>query len=263
MKKALIIGINDYKDAPLKGCINDTVSYKNVLANCGYSINVLTDTVATKQNIIEEIESTLYNTTSNDCVVITFSGHGSQVPDKSGDEKDGLDECLLPYGYTWDNVIIDDDIDIILNQYKGASVEIVLDACHSGSGTRNVLLDWDTYNYNCQRFVQPPIELFDRIVNPDTVRINKIVSNVITWSGCRDDQTSADANIGGSYNGVFSYALCSNIGNNRSQTLKATRHYISSHSYSQVPQLQCSFAAKHSQQFERTKSLLSLLKSKF
>lgn len=255
--KALLVGINAYSQASLRGCVNDVQTMSTLFKSKGWTVDVLTDKMATKQNILEQFEALLHNSKKGDIRIFHFSGHGSQVPDKSGDEKDGLDECLLPIDFTWDNVILDDDLDRLLAG-REAHVEVILDACHSGSGTRSVLFP-GIETEQTTRFIQPPMELFEHIVNPDLCVAKQIrPKNVVTWSGCRDDQTSADASIEGNYNGIFTFALSKELAKNQSRkcTIENVRKFIANHAYSQIPQLDCKYAQTGTEVFSTKTSLL-------
>lgn len=259
MKKALLVGINNYKQAPLNGCCNDVILMESLLKQRGFTINSLTDNDATKQNMLEELECLVTGCVAGDSLVFHYSGHGSQVPDNSGDENDGLDECILPIDFTWDNVILDDDLNRIFGKANGATIEVILDACHSGSGTRNVLLSTKATEFT-SRFIQPPREIFTHVRNAFNVNVNPLmVNNIITWSGCRDDQTSADAYINGSYNGAFTFAFAQLITSSRKSTLEAVRKFMLN-DFLQEPQLTCSNAQTKSAPFEHSQSLLRSLK---
>ena len=70
-----------------------------------------------------------------------------------------------------------------------------------------------------------------------------IVHNIL-WAGCRSDQTSADACIGGSWHGAFTYYFCKEIraGNNqlsRAALLQKIRADLAAGHYNQIPQLEC------------------------
>ena len=74
---------------------------------------------------------------SEDVGVLTFSGHGTWVPDNnsSPDESDNRDEALCAY----DGNILGDEIRVILNQLtEGARLAVVSDTCHSGTVTREL-----------------------------------------------------------------------------------------------------------------------------
>lgn len=68
--------------------------------------------------------------------MLVISGHGTQVPDFSGDELNGLSETILPLDYRQQGPIIDDTInEILVNPLPpGCRLHAVIDACHSGSG---------------------------------------------------------------------------------------------------------------------------------
>jgi hypothetical protein len=51
---------------------------------------------------------------SNDLLFFSYSGHGSQVVDKNGDETDSRDEVILPLDF---NVITDDELNTIIQTY--------------------------------------------------------------------------------------------------------------------------------------------------
>ncbi|HKP69989.1 MAG TPA: caspase family protein [Pyrinomonadaceae bacterium] len=159
---ALQVGIRKYKYAPvwaeLKGAVNDVVGVREVLESERYgvpaaNIVTLTDDQATKENILKTFQSHLITkarehfekTKNRDTVVMfQFSGHGSQVPDLDGDEKDdGRDETLVTVdsqdvaGKNYD--ITDDEIFALTSELRRWTDNIVyiFDSCHSGSGTRN------------------------------------------------------------------------------------------------------------------------------
>ena len=82
-------------------------------------------------------------------VYIHYSGHGQQITDVHNDEKDGLDECWIPYDayrkasktYHGEKHLTDDELNVYLNAIRhkiGAKGKllVVIDACHSGDGTR-------------------------------------------------------------------------------------------------------------------------------
>lgn len=84
-----------------------------------------------------------------DVVYIHYSGHGQQMTDVHNDEKDGLDECWIPYDayrkasatYHGEKHLTDDELNVYLNAIRNkigakGKLLVVIDACHSGDGTR-------------------------------------------------------------------------------------------------------------------------------
>ena len=71
---------------------------------------------------------------AGDICVITYSGHGGQVFDQSGDEADGKDETWCFY----DGDLVDDEIHDLLKEFKeGTRVLIISDSCFSGTIFKN------------------------------------------------------------------------------------------------------------------------------
>ncbi len=78
--------------------------------------------------------------------VVHYSGHGSQMTDREGDEADGLDETIVPVGLRSrarrpNRDITDDEIYDWLTRLtaKTQLVTLVFDCCHSGTVTRDVV----------------------------------------------------------------------------------------------------------------------------
>lgn len=168
----LQVGISNYVNYPKLAGVADVLKMRELLTGEAYKVpraNIKTlcddgvyksldgatvekcDGAATKKSIVESFETHLigkaedyYKKTGKQAVVLfEFSGHGSQAPDKNGDERDDkLDETLV----TWDSSdapgknfdISDDEIYKLtkrLSQYTD-NIVYIIDSCHSGSGTR-------------------------------------------------------------------------------------------------------------------------------
>ena len=135
MKRALCVGINNYPgtDSDLYGCVNDMLDWSYLLKNAfGFSVKTLQNENATKQNIEGELADDLLHTTNEDVYVFTFSGHGSFIPDKDGDEPDGVDEVLVPYDFN-KGFIVDDTLNKLLSSVANGTVVFISDCCHSGT----------------------------------------------------------------------------------------------------------------------------------
>ena len=149
---SLHVGVNKYpnlKGKDLQGCVNDAFLMRNTLINqYGFPEDntvVLTDERATASNIVAVFESHLIgNSQPGDSVVFSFSGHGTQIPDKEGDEDDNLDEslCATDIGMNRDreivNAVTDDMLRELCARLADRHVLVILDCCHSGTGTRSL-----------------------------------------------------------------------------------------------------------------------------
>ena len=127
-RRALLVGINDYtasalaphpqtapapgRDWPnLGGAVNDVTIMRDMLvALYGFDLNdivILTDQAATRAAILGTIELRLVNPAANDDVILFYyAGHGSQVRNSLSDERDKLDESLVPADSRAGNVVI-------------------------------------------------------------------------------------------------------------------------------------------------------------
>ncbi|MBP7659405.1 MAG: caspase family protein [Burkholderiaceae bacterium] len=137
---ALCIGIDAYADSPLSGCVADAQLWASTLRAAGVKVHqVLTDAQATKSGIVHAWQNICAQARAGDTVIIQFAGHGTQVPDRSGDEvDDDLDEAWVTHDYLNGAVLLDDEIGALIDRFTPPGVQIVIftDMCHSGSGTR-------------------------------------------------------------------------------------------------------------------------------
>ena len=256
-KKALLIGIN-YRgsNCELNGCENDVFSIKKVLVQkLGYNekdIVVMTENVGpkpTKKNILNEISKlaiSAYNEKLDE-IWFHYSGHGINIVDKSGDEKDGYDECLCPLDYNTKGLITDD----LLHSYfsklpQKTRCVCIMDCCHSGS-----ILDL-RYRYLSDK---------ESVVENKNC---KIKGNMISISGCRDDQTSADAYISNDWRGAMTTSLlevlkASNYSISCGALLFNMRKYLSLSRYKQVPQICSNHKLDHTALFCSKDSKLSFV----
>ena len=263
-REALLVGINDYYGVnDLQGCINDVTNVRSILKTFfGFEntdIRVLTDSRATKENILLRLEKMVRNAVNGDYLIFHFSGHGSQIRDREGDElADHMDELICPCDMNWDDGFISDDMfsDILKQLKKGVRMEILLDSCHSGTGTRDIMpyltSGLSNVNFSHYRYLKPPADIECRYLGDEEMlkpaksfsTDKEITLNHILWAGCKDNQTSADALIDGNYNGAFSYYFCKHVresGGNISRTDLYTRvkNSLKFNHFSQVPQLEC------------------------
>jgi hypothetical protein len=158
----------------------------------------------------------------------------------------------------WDGTyIVDDDVKKIFSTLPaGVRLEVLLDACHSGTGTREAaaLAMLPVEHGFKSRFLAPPIDILCRQMDEEDLGLTRILkatnpTNHVLFSGCRNNQTSADAFIGGTYNGAFTYYFCKHLRDtqaalSRTDLLKRLRASLKHEGYDQVPQLESPNAAK-------------------
>jgi len=143
-KRSVLIGINYVgTSGQLTGCHNDVlhaIDYiKNVHGFDDENIHVLMDdgehTNPTKANIMAAYAKITAESKPGDVVYLHYSGHGSKVKDKNGDESDGNDEVLVPVDYTEAGMILDDDLlKFLAAKFKrDVFVTSMMDCCNSGT----------------------------------------------------------------------------------------------------------------------------------
>jgi len=152
----LIIAVGDYPSSTgwqKINAANDIQLVSSALSQQGFDgglVTVLRDAEATREGILLAIQNLLEKAGPGDMVYCHFSGHGQQIKDDNGDELDGYDEAIVPYDsprnyakgvYEGERLIRDDELGKLFKKIRkkiGASGQliVVLDSCHSGSGTR-------------------------------------------------------------------------------------------------------------------------------
>lgn len=138
-KRALCIGIDNYPEERdrLSGCVNDARQWRNALVELGFHVDVLTDSEATRQGILDAMDELIGGSRAGDVIVIHLSCHGTQLEDFNRDDDDSLDEAVVPYDHRIAGYLIDDDLaDIVDGIPDGVNVTFFMDLCHSGSATR-------------------------------------------------------------------------------------------------------------------------------
>ncbi len=256
MKRSLNMGINDYPGtgSDLAGCINDANDLRAVLEGRGYKTTSLLDGEATKSNMIEAITRIVDDTGRDDIAVITYSGHGTWVPDGEGDEADGRDEALCPHDIHEGQTLTDDELhDIFSQRRRGARIIFFSDSCHSGTVSRacNIMpgAEDDTWKFPKIRYLAPEVYLKENDVGLKQARKveksmlhSKIRAATLLLSGCKDTEYSYDAWFNGRANGAFTYVALKALKRLPASAVyrdwyKKIRQVLPHSSYPQTPQI--------------------------
>ncbi len=170
--EALLVGVSNYPAASvgnlqLIGPKNDVALMIETLRTMGLpdeQMTVLADGLSetwidraadgepTKQAIMDALARLAGDLGDGDTAIVYMSGHGSQSPEshseaKAAPEVDGLDEIFLPLDIgKWsdtvgavENSLVDDELGEAVRaiRARGATVWLIVDACHSGTLTRS------------------------------------------------------------------------------------------------------------------------------
>ena len=133
MRKALVVGINNYPNASLAGCINDASAFGAIIETHGngdpnFAVRLCTD-VPTKGKLIELLQELFKG--ESEVALFYFSGHGF--------ENDLGTYLVTPDAAKLDVGVSMSDLLVMANNSNAANRIIILDCCHSGAvGTSKV-----------------------------------------------------------------------------------------------------------------------------
>jgi len=216
----------------LNACEFDAKDMAALARTAGIAPTLLLTKNATRTKALGAIRSAAKQLKSGDLLFLSYSGHGGQVPDVSGEETDKLDEtwCLF------DGELIDDELYLELSKFAaGVRILVLSDSCHSGTVTRArptppppgqrskmmppgvAIRVYDAHKKfydDLQKAVARESRMAP-LIDPDAMLAHVTVSNRLTSiastaqaailliSGCQDNQTSMD----GDHNGAFTEQL--------------------------------------------------------
>jgi len=108
---ALLVGINNYKSVPLRGCVPDIRSIFSFLEKhrglTTRNTAVLLDNKAKRRSITNALRSLAQE--GPDIAYFIYSGHGTRLRDTSGDETETkFDQAICPYDYETQGLILDE-----------------------------------------------------------------------------------------------------------------------------------------------------------
>jgi hypothetical protein len=214
MRKALCCGINYAGTAyELHGCINDADQWAKFFGANKFDTAVLAEKQATRRTILLALGRLVRSLKPGDVGAFTYSGHGTWVPDVSGDEADGRDEAICPIdmGDDGHNVILDDELGTAYaGLVPGATLLVVFDSCHSGSAYRAAALPFDTLKRE-KRFINPaafghsPAVLGGVLKKHPAPAAQTVQAGLVYFAGCRDTEYSNDAVLDGRACGAFTH----------------------------------------------------------
>ncbi len=125
---ALVVGVASYEHMPALRYADDDawLFYSNLISTSGAAVaegqvNILIDESATRENILNGLESLSEKAGENDLVIFYYSGHG-------------YEGAFLPIDYDgFTNKLFHSEVNSILAKTKAKQKICIADACHSGS----------------------------------------------------------------------------------------------------------------------------------
>ena len=220
---ALTIGLNAVNPKHYEGwkgelnaCEADAGDMADIAQAQKFKVQTLLTKRATRSAVLAGMARAAKALKAGDIFLLSYSGHGGQIPDRNSDEADHQDETWCLY----DGELIDDEIYTALGRFKrGVRVLAFSDSCHSGTsikemfyaaraaatGTgapkpryRNMPSSVALRTYRAHRAMYDKLQKSVKSNAEQTVQ-----ASAILISGCQDSQLSLD----GDFNGLFTANL--------------------------------------------------------
>ena len=220
---ALTIGLNAVNPKHYEGwkgelnaCEADAGDMADIATAQKFKVQTLLTKRATRSAVLAGMARAAKALKAGDIFLLSYSGHGGQVPDRNSDEPDHQDETWCLY----DGELIDDEIYTALGRFKrGVRVLAFADSCHSGSSVkemfyagraaatatgapkvryRNMPSPVALRTYRAHRAMYDKLQKSVKSNAEQTVQ-----ASTILISGCQDSQLSQD----GDFNGLFTANL--------------------------------------------------------
>lgn len=224
-RRALFVGISDYPSTSGFQKIHGAEDYEiigKMLEKQGFEIAKLLNGDATASNIRAALDNMAKNSAKGSCVYIHFSCHGQPFEDKPPfDEDDLWDESLVAIDakknyqsgiYEGKNHIIDDELSVYFDRIRKKIGEdgllcVVIDACHSGTSSRDDIDDDDFVRGTDLGFSADGKIFAPRINRKGNFQIDKIpgAGDILMLEACRSYQFNKEVIKNGKHYGALSY----------------------------------------------------------
>ncbi|KAF8217787.1 caspase domain-containing protein [Mycena galopus ATCC 62051] len=143
-KKALLIGIRTYENPEIKGAHDDVYKMRDLLLDhyeyTSSEITILVDdrndghVQPTRNNILAAIYEFVKDVKGGDQLCFYYCGQSTQIPARSTNEEDGMDECLVPLDGLQMRIVNNELHHTLVRPLPaGSQLVAILDTCHSGS----------------------------------------------------------------------------------------------------------------------------------
>ena len=117
------------------GCDIDLAFFTKSAKSAGVDVKRLFNRQATKEAFGGMSERQILSMERDDLFAWALSCHGTQVPDRNGDEADGLDEAVC----LWNGLFIDDWFGAMIERAPaGGRILLITDSCTSGTVARSM-----------------------------------------------------------------------------------------------------------------------------
>ncbi|MFD3534087.1 caspase domain-containing protein [Streptomyces sp. NPDC058664] len=215
---ALHIGLNRVDPARYEGwdgtlvaCENDAHDMARLARAAGFESTVLLTPDGTAARLTAELDEAAARLDTGDILLLTYSGHGGQVPDATGSdaEPDALDETLVLY----DRQFLDDEVRRAFRAFADdVRIVALFDCCHSGTGIE--VPGGRAATHATARYLPEPQQrrLYDRDREFFAELRRSLAKDApgdgagpdaLLVSACQDNQVALDGDVNGAFTGAL------------------------------------------------------------
>jgi len=210
-------------------CSSDANYMMGLMQKLGFDDSkIFVNEKATTKNLIAKVKSCSKKLKKGDLLVITYSGHGSQMHDFNKDEQGKEDGTWCFY----DRQLIDDELRHLWGLFKkGTNILVILDACHSGTSFKALFGKGRNRSFGAiadgldefrprvksmDQFKSGEVfnenkKVYRKIVNRESFPLDKIKASVQLMAACQDEEQA----LAGSIISYFTDFILSTIGNTK------------------------------------------------
>ncbi|MBI5016617.1 MAG: caspase family protein [Deltaproteobacteria bacterium] len=215
---AITVGLNSVDpkhyqgwSGKLNACEADAKDMAALAKSQKFAVTTLLTKQATRDAVQHALAAQAEALAPGDLLMLSYSGHGGQLPDLNSDESDGQDETWCLY----DGELVDDELYAALSDFaSGVRILVFSDSCHSGTAVKEAYfragasagvsyrampaaVGLRTFEANKRFYTEVLTDPKNRAAD------EKLKASVLLLSGCQDNQYSAD----GEHNGLFTGTL--------------------------------------------------------
>lgn len=210
----------------LNACEFDANDMRAIAEDAGFAPTTLLTQDATSESVLNALQRSAAELESGDTLLLTYSGHGGQIPDTNSDEADAQDETWVLF----DRQMVDDELYTAYSNFAaGVRIAVFSDSCHSGTVTRvgppiasgasgSTVPTFQPGAVGARSRAMPAAlaqrdflrrrSLYEAIPHAgpsegDDFKATEAQASILLISGCQDNQLSLD----GTYNGLFTATL--------------------------------------------------------
>jgi len=185
------------EDGALRTCGRDCLDMQALAESQNYEESiVLLNEEGTREAVSTAIANAAEKLEAGDILFVSYSGHGTSIPDETGDEEDGKDEtwCLF------DGMLLDDELHALWTRFaEDVRIMVISDSCHSGTVTKlspgqdpeTIILSKNFPEEEAKKVYLEHKSMYLKVKEEAAEFLDKeLKASVKLIAGCQDDESS-------------------------------------------------------------------------